>query len=104
MSSWYNPSRSAVIYDRRNDRHIQPGETTSVEPDRQLVITGKLIRLGTAEKPVPAEPQREPLRVVSSLELAETVAAAPSKPSKPLSLLLAEDVPDAPKANKKSKG
>jgi hypothetical protein len=67
MSTWWkNPSRNAVIYDRRNNRHIQPGETTTVAPDPMLVRTGRLIA-GSSSEPVAAAEVAGPVTVVSSL-------------------------------------
>lgn len=75
MSNWWkNPSRSAVIYDRRNNRHIQPGETTTVAPDPMLVRTGRLIA-GSTDEPVVAREEvvSGPVTVVSSLVIEESV-------------------------------
>ena len=68
MSEWWkNPSRNAVIYDRRHNRHIQPGEVTHLPPDPMLVLTGRLIAGGAGEvvssSPLPAGP----VSVVSAL-------------------------------------
>lgn len=71
MSNWWkNPSRSAVIYDRRNNRHIQPGETVTVAPDPMLVRTGRLIA-GSTSEPVTSVEAHGPVTVVSSLEVDE---------------------------------
>ena len=73
MSNWWkNPSRSAVIYDRRNNRHIQPGETTTVAPDPMLVMTGRLIA-GSTDEPTTTREVTGPVTVVSSLEILESV-------------------------------
>lgn len=73
MSNWWkNPSRTAVIYDRRNNRHIQPGETTTVAPDPMLVRAGRLIA-GSTDEPVVAREVRGPVTVVSSLVIEESV-------------------------------
>lgn len=72
MSEWWkNPSRSAVIYDRRNNRHIQPGEVTSIAPDPMLVRTGRIICGGAGEVVSSTVAAPSPVAVISSLVIDE---------------------------------
>lgn len=73
-----NPSRSAVIYDRKNNVHIQPGQRVTRQPDNQLVQTGKLLHIHGQEA-LEAYPEQydDPIILVSTLELADDVPQAP---------------------------
>lgn len=67
MGQWFNPSKSAVVWDKKNNRHIQPRERTSIEPDRQL-IGRSLIAVEEQDQVSHASGS---VQVVSELELLE---------------------------------
>lgn len=68
---WMNPSQSAVIYDRRNNRHLQPKEKTAIAPDPMLVMTGKLLHISSADKTPTAAVAQAPVKLVAKLVVEE---------------------------------
>ena len=84
---WKNPSKTAEVWDRRNNRHIRPGEIVFEEPDTQAVRQGKLIRVDPDDAPKPEAATAAP-QMVSSLIIEEDdddgleLVDAPSKPKK----------------------
>ena len=87
---WKNPSKTAEVWDRRNNRHIRPGEIVFEEPDVQAVRQGKLIRVDPTDAPKPEAATAAPQMVSSliieddddSLELADSPEPKPKKKTK----------------------
>ena len=95
---WVNPSQNAVIYDRNNNRHLQPRERTTIPPDPMLVQTGKLLHVAAKDVAPAAAKASAPVRLVSRL----VVEDAPEEPRRP-SLVLDEDEDESiPRRRKKS--
>jgi hypothetical protein len=89
---WFNPSRSAEIWDPLNNRHIRPRETTNIKPDNRLITGGKMIPVAPedprpAQPTVPAHQAPQPVqRVTAAIELVDRPVPSTSKPKPKLKL------------------
>jgi hypothetical protein len=76
MGKWYNPSRTARLWDPRNNRHIEPQETTTVEPTKHLLKSFKMLAIDEAPK---QEQSTEPIVLSSALQLESEPETAESE-------------------------
>jgi hypothetical protein len=63
---YYNPSRTARLYDAVNNRMIEPGEKTALRPDNRLLQNGQMLE--TSGSPTVVE-KAEPIIVSAAIEL-----------------------------------
>ena len=75
---FYNPSRTARLWDPDNNRTIEPGEKTSVRPAKQLLATGRMIEIHSQAEMAKAIMPKGPVTITSA-----SIEADPAQPEEP---------------------